>query len=127
MLLKGIPMSDKTYNVLFICTGNSARSILAEGLLNHLGKGRFKAYSTGSYPTGVVNPLALRALAQYGVPTEGFRSKRWDAFSENGAPELDFVFTVCDKAARRSVSGLAWPAHDGTLGRARSGSGRGVG
>lgn len=99
MLLKGIPMSDKTYNVLFICTGNSARSILAEGLLNHLGKGRFKADSAGSYPTGVVNPLALRALAQYGVPTEGFRSKRWDAFSKDGAPELDFVFTVCDKAA----------------------------
>ncbi|WP_454728051.1 MULTISPECIES: arsenate reductase ArsC [Cupriavidus] len=92
-------MSDKTYNVLFICTGNSARSILAEGLMNHLGKGRFQAYSAGSHPAGVVNPLALGALAHLGLPTEGYRSKSWDEFSRNGAPALDFVFTVCDKAA----------------------------
>ncbi|WP_416047478.1 arsenate reductase ArsC [Cupriavidus basilensis] len=92
-------MSEKTYNVLFICTGNSARSILSEGLMNHLGKGRFKAYSAGSHPTGVVNPLALDALRRYGLPTEAYRSKNWDEFSQDGAPQLDFVFTVCDNAA----------------------------
>lgn len=92
-------MTDKTYNVLFICTGNSARSILAEGLLNHLGNGRFKAYSAGSHPTGQVNLFALRALQQLDIETNGFRSKNWDEFSQDGAPELDFVFTVCDKAA----------------------------
>ncbi|ANA35736.1 protein-tyrosine-phosphatase [Ralstonia mannitolilytica] len=92
-------MADKTYNVLFICTGNSARSILAEGLLNYQGDGRFKAHSAGSHPTGQVNPFALRALQQFGIETNGFRSKNWDEFSQDGAPELDFVFTVCDKAA----------------------------
>lgn len=92
-------MTDKSYNVLFICTGNSARSILAEGLLNHLGQGRFKGFSAGSHPTGSVNLYALRALQQYGIAVDSFRSKSWDEFSQDGAPELDFVFTVCDKAA----------------------------
>lgn len=92
-------MADKTYNVLFICTGNSARSILAEGLLNHLGGGRFNAYSAGSHPTGIVNSFALRELQKFGIPAEGFRSKSWDEFSRDEAPLLDFVFTVCDKAA----------------------------
>ena len=92
-------MSSKTYNVLFICTGNSARSILAEGLMNHYGAGRFNAYSAGSHPTGQVNPLALQALQKFGVGAEGFRSKNWDEFATDGAPEMDFVFTVCDAAA----------------------------
>ncbi len=92
-------MSDKRYNVLFICTGNSARSILSEGLMNQLGDGRFAAYSAGSHPKGEVNPFALRELARWHLPTDGYRSKSWDEFAAPGAPTLDFVFTVCDKAA----------------------------
>lgn len=92
-------MTDKIYNVLFICTGNSARSILAEGLMNHYGADRFKAYSAGSHPTGRVNPLARQALRKFGIEADEFRSKNWDEFSRDGSPELDFVFTVCDKAA----------------------------
>ena len=92
-------MSDKVHQVLFICTGNSARSILAEGLMNHLGAGRFKAWSAGSHPNGSVNPFALRTLASWRIPPEGFRSKSWDEFARPGAPVLDFAFTVCDNAA----------------------------
>lgn len=92
-------MGDKTYNVLFICTGNSARSILAEALMNHYGQGQFKAYSAGSHPTGVVNPLALAQLRSLHLPDDGLRSKGWEEYAKPGAPRLDFVFTVCDKAA----------------------------
>jgi arsenate reductase (thioredoxin) len=92
-------VEDKMYNVLFVCTGNSARSVIAEGLLNELGNGRFKAYSAGSHPTGTVHPLALKTLATHHIPTDGFRSKSWEEFALPGAPDLQFVFTVCDQAA----------------------------
>lgn len=92
-------MADKTYNVLFICTGNSARSILAEGLMNELGKGRFHAFSAGSHPNGTVNPLALATLESFRIRMDGFRSKNWDEFAKPDAPQMDFILTVCDKAA----------------------------
>ncbi|MBK1613584.1 protein-tyrosine-phosphatase [Rubrivivax gelatinosus] len=92
-------MEPNIYNVLFICTGNSARSILAEALMNQLGGGRFRAYSAGSHPKGELHPLTLKTLAAQRLPTDGYRSKSWEEFARLGSPELHFVFTVCDQAA----------------------------
>ena len=98
---------DRQFNVLFLCTGNSARSILAEVLLNHLGKGRFRAFSAGSHPRGAVHPLAITTLVRNHLPVEGLRSKSWDEFAAPDAPRLDFVFTVCDHAAKEVCP--VWP------------------
>jgi arsenate reductase (thioredoxin) len=92
-------MTDKVYNVLFLCTGNSARSILAEAIINRLGKGKFRGFSAGSHPKGQVHPIALDVLQHLGFPTEGWRSKSWDEFAAPSPLHLDFVFTVCDNAA----------------------------
>ena len=105
----GPVVDERPYNVLFLCTGNSARSILAEVLIEHWGKGRFKGYSAGSFPKGAVHPLALDALERLHLPTRGLRSKSWNEFARPGAPVMDFVFTVCDQAAGEVCP--VWPGN----------------
>ena len=100
---------SRGYNVLFLCTGNLARSILAEALMNHWGSGRFRGFSAGSFPKGAVHPLALELLRRLGLPSESFRSKSWNEFAEPGAPPMDFVITVCDQAAGETCP--VWPGH----------------
>ncbi len=102
-------MVDRTYNVLFLCSGNTARSVLAEGVLRKDGAGRFHAFSAGSHPEGAIHPFAIKTLAAFGYPTDGFRSKSWDEFARAGAPPMDFVFTVCDSAAGEACP--IWPGH----------------
>lgn len=102
-------MSDPVYNVLFLCTGNSARSIIGEALIDRLGEGRFRGFSAGSQPKGKVHPMALALLTEMAFPTAGLRSKSWTEFSAPGAPQMDFVFTVCDDAAAETCP--VWPGH----------------
>ena len=100
-------MSDRVYNILFLCTGNSARSVLGEAIVNHLGKDRFKGFSAGSQPKGEVHPYTLDLLAGLRLPTDGLFSKSWDLYAVAGAPQMDFIFTVCDSAAGETCP--AWP------------------
>jgi len=100
-------VSDRTYNVLFVCTGNSARSIIAEVIMNQIGREHFMAYSAGMYPRGEVHPLALETLASQGYDVRGLRSKSWDEFTQPDSPKMDFIFTVCDQAAGESCP--VWP------------------
>lgn len=102
-------VADTPFNVLFLCTGNSARSILGEAILNRVGRGHFRAFSAGSHPKGAVHPLALDLLRSLGYPVEELRSKSWDEFALSGAPQLDFIFTVCDDAAQETCP--VWPGH----------------
>ncbi|MGE4063152.1 MAG: arsenate reductase ArsC [Rhodospirillaceae bacterium] len=105
-------MTEQVRNVLFLCTGNSARSILAEALLNNLGGGKYTAYSAGSFPKGAVHPVALETLRSFGLSTEGLRSKSWNEFAAPGAPKMDFILTVCDQAAGEVCP--VWPGHPAT-------------
>ena len=100
-------MPDRVYNVLFLCTGNTARLMLAEGILRKDGARRFNAFSAGSHPKGAVNPMAIKVLGALGYPTDGYRSKSWGEFAKPGAPVMDFVFTVCDQ--RRAKPAPVWP------------------
>lgn len=104
-----MPAADRVYNVLFLCTGNSARSVLGEAVLNHVGRGQFHAFSAGSAPKGAIHPMTLQILKEAGIPTEGLRSKSWEEFAGPDAPVMDFVFTVCDDAAGETCP--IWPGH----------------
>lgn len=105
-------MADRVYNVLFLCTGNTARSVLAEGILRKEGAGRFAAFSAGSQPKGSVNPFAPKVLGAFGYPADGYRSKSWEEFAVPDAPKMDFVFTVCDSAAGEACP--VWPGRPAT-------------
>lgn len=105
-------MADRALNVLFLCTGNTARSVLAESILRHEGQGRFHSYSAGSQPKGVINPFAVKVLTAHGYPVDGLRSKSWEEFATANAPHMDFIFTVCDSAAGEACP--IWPGHPAT-------------